>query len=696
MNAAVRNRQTEATECGLASLAMAASMLGSKVDLAWLRQRYPVSSRGSRLRDLAEVATTIGLSSRAVSCELDELTKLQRPTILHWGLNHFVVLDRVTTKGVRIFDPARGYCTVPSAEVSKRFTGVALELSPTPAFQKRGEHSPLKLSSLLRWTRLIKASLVQILLLSVLLQAYYVASPFYIQIAVDEAAVKGDLDLLKALAFGFAVFALFNAGAEALRGVVLQRLTSLLNWDMSQRLFHHMIRLPLPWFQRRRLADAQSRFQAIDPVKNLIANGLVGAVIDGCLSLTTAVMMIVYSPILAMVTGVGLALYISLRLAAIPITRRYASDALTSSIAEQGKRLETLRAMQTIKLMGGETQRESDWANKFIDTVTANQSSALATMTFSVLQKLVDALSYVIIVYVGIQSIQSGEMTVGLLYAFLAYRSQFSGRAVSLVDQLVNWRLLDIYTFRLADVVLTPIEPGLDAATSGLPEVKGRIELDRISFRYGPTDPIILKDLSTTVEAGEFVAIVGASGHGKSTLLKVLCGLYPPTAGEVRLDGLPLSVWGARNVRGALGVVMQDDELLPGSIADNVTFFDEEIDVDRMWDCLKLASIDEEVRALAMRADSFVGDMGSTLSGGQKQRILLARALYKRPKILVLDEATSHLDLGRERLINAELSRLDITRIVVAHRPETIAVADRVLHLVDRLVELKRVPAERA
>jgi ATP-binding cassette subfamily B protein RaxB len=382
-DAAIRNRQTENAECGLAALGMAASMLGSEVDLAWLRQRYPPSSRGATFKSLGDVAGAIGLSARPVRCDINQLAQLSRPAILHWNLNHFVVLDRLSSKGVRIFDPASGYATYPLSEVSKRFSGVALELSPTPSFRKRAEQSTLSLAALFSWSSPIKSALAQAFVLSLLLQCYVIASPFYMQLAIDEAALKGDVDLLLVLAIGFVVFAIFNAGAEALRGVVLQRLSLLLNWDMTHRLFHHMIRLPLTWFQRRRLADAQSRFQALDPIRNLIANGLVGAIIDGLLSIVTAVMMFIYAPSLALITLLGLVVYIALRSIAIPVARRYASDALLASIAEQGKRLETIRAMQTIKVMGGEAQRESDWSNSFAQTVTTAQTSALVSMGFS-------------------------------------------------------------------------------------------------------------------------------------------------------------------------------------------------------------------------------------------------------------------------------------------------------------------------
>jgi ATP-binding cassette subfamily B protein RaxB len=674
-------RQTEAAECGLVCLAVASGLLGAQLDIAHLRRSHPVSPRGLTLKEIIDIASALNMSGRAVRCELDELGDLTCPAILHWGLNHFVVLERMSKDQVWIVDPATGPAKLAQREVSKHFTGVALELSTTPAFKPRLERSPLKLSSLFHWSPSVVSGLLQTLLLSLVLQAYIVASPFYMQLAIDEAALKGDKDLLIALAIGFGLFAAFNAGAEALRGVALQRVTSILSWDMTRRLFHQLVRLPLPWFQRRQLADALTRFESLNPVKSLIAGGLVGGVIDGTLSLVTLGMMIAFAPILAIVTVAGLLLYMVLRLVTVPLSMKLSAAALSASIVEQGSRIETLRAMQTIKVMAAEAERESGWANKFAATIRTGQSNAFIGIGFSTLQRLFDAVTLVVIVYLGANAVIDGKMTIGVLYAFTAYRTQFLARTQGLFEQIISWRLLDLHTHRLADIALHPIEAGVDRSPVGLPEVTGRFELLGVGFRYAPHERAVFTDVTLTIEPGEFVAIAGPSGAGKSTLLKVLCGLYPVSAGEVRLDGLPLSAWGPKTVRRALGVVMQDDELLSGSIADNVAFFDERIDMDHVWACLRQAAIADDVLAMPMRADTLVGDMGSSLSGGQKQRILLARALYRRPRILILDEATSHVDVKGERSINAALSTMSMTRIIVAHRPETIDAADRVIVL---------------
>jgi ATP-binding cassette subfamily B protein RaxB len=685
---ALRNLQSEAAECGLASLAYAAQKAGSHIDLPWLRQHYPGSLRGMSLRQLSDVAHSIGMTARAVRCDVDELATLQSPAILHWGLQHFVVLEKVGRKGARIFDPARGQVTVPLKEVSLCFTGVALELAVTPRFRRKIERPPFNPLSLIHWSGDVKSGLIQALLLSLILQAYLIASPLYIQTAVDSGALRGDTELLKALTVGFLLFALFNAGAQSMRAIVLQRMGAVLSWDMSRRLFHHMIRLPLPWFERRKLSDTMVRFQAIEPIKSLIATGLIGSVLDGVLSLSMLALMFIYSVPLALLALLGFGLYLAVRFGTMPLTLRFAGEQFRASISEQGRRLETLRSIQTIKVMSGENHRESQWANKQAALIKAQQSNGLANGLVGAFQGLMETATIIAVVYVGSQQVMAGAFSVGALYAFVSYRQQFASRATTLVETVINWRMLEVYNTRIADVALTEPERGLEHEASNMPELKGSIEVVAAAFRYSPSEPLIFQNVSFTVTAGESIAIVGRSGCGKSTLLKALCGLYPLTLGEIHVDGLPLSIWGPKAIRGAMGVVLQSDDLLPGSILDNVSFFDEEIDVDRAWHCLENATIADEVRRLPMAEHTYVGDLGSTLSGGQIQRILLARALYKQPRFLILDEATAHLDIEREARINDYLRSISVTRIVVAHRPDTIAAADRVLMLRDGIHDL--------
>ena len=676
----LQRMQSEISECGLACIAVCLQIHGVDTDLSTLRQRFSSSSRGLTFKEIAEIAAMLDLATRAVKCEVSDLSKLATPAILHWNFNHFIVYRRRSLRGkYQLFDPLAGEMEVDETLMSNSFTGIALEVFTSPGFQKRKERSPLSLWSLLRFRGGVGASLAQALLVSLVLQAYVLASPFFLQLAVDEAVLKGDTELLFTLALGFGLFSLFNAGAEVLRGFALQRVSSLLSWDMTSRLFHHMLRLPLSWFQRRRLADALTRFDSLEPIKALISNGFIAGVFDGVLSVALLIAMLIYAPYLALVAILITTLITATRLISIPTALGLGVKALQSSIAEKGKRIETLRAMQTIKLMSGESDRERDWANRFGDSVVASQANANFQVGIRSVQTLLEGTGSVILVYLASKSVLAGSMSVGMLYAFLGYRQQFGARVTNLIDQIVAWRMLDLHSDRLADIAMQQREDGIDQPVLSESSINGQIELTNVSYRYSSFEPFVLRNISILIEEGELIAIIGPSGIGKSTLLKVLLGLYPVTSGEVRYDGLPITAVGLNTVRKSLGVVMQDDELLSGSILENVCFFNSQPDHDLVWKSLSLAAIDDEVRKMPMQIHTLIGDMGSNLSGGQRQRLLLARALYRQPRILILDEATSNLDVMRERRIHQSLNELAITRIIVTHRPETMRLADRVL-----------------
>lgn len=674
-------RQSEVSECGLIALAAASQILGVEHDLGTLRRTYQVSSRGLSATQLVEIAQGMGLSPRAVRCELDDLDRLRLPAVLHWEFNHFVVLTLVKADRLRIFDPNAGESWVSRARADRAFTGVAVELARSAEFKRRTEKSALNVFSLFEWSRGLKAGLIQTLLISAVLQCFVLLSPMFLQVAVDQGAARGDAEIVQLLFGVFLVVAVFNFAAEILRGLSVQRIGAMLAWDMSRRLLRHMIKLPLLWFQKRKLADTISRLDALIPLKTMISNGVVGALVDGVLSITTLIMMLIYLPMMALIAIGGLVVYVVVQFAFLPISLRLGMNALMATITEQSKRIEAVRAIQTIKALAVEPERIGDWEGKLAKSVAANYDAAQINVYQRAVAALIEALVVTSTIYLGVLSVMEGKTTVGVLYAFLAYRAQFSGRITAVVDQVMQWRLLDMYTHRVADVVLTAVEPGIDKPVSDTVTLTGAITATNLSFAYGGGDRPVLRQLTLNVAAGEFVAIVGLSGSGKSTLLKILAGLYPPSVGQLRYDDSTVETLGVRTVRSAIGVVLQDDELFSGTIAENVSSFDPLIDMERVWDCLATASMAADVREMPLLCDTPVGDLGSTLSGGQKQRVLLARALYRRPKILVLDEATSHVDVGCETEINKALAELKITRIVAAHRPETIAAADRVMVL---------------
>lgn len=339
-----------------------------------------------------------------------------------------------------------------------------------------------------------------------------------------------------------------------------------------------------------------------------------------------------------------------------------------------------MRAIQAVRLFGREAQRTANWYNLLNDVANSDMQLQKLVIGFRTSSSVLSGIENLLVIYFGASMVMDGNLTVGMLMAFASYKATFSARIGTLVDHAVSLKMLNLHSERLADIALEPpeYEPHCDPEIAHL---KPRIELVNVSFRYADIEPWILKGVNLILEPGESVALVGPSGCGKTTLLKILLGLIKPTAGEVRLDGVPIDRLGLSHYRHLIGSVMQDDVLLSGSIAENISFFDLAFDQNRITACATLASVHDDILKMPMGYRTLVGDMGTTLSGGQKQRILLARALYKQPRILALDEATSHLDGFREHLVNDALSKLDLTRIMIAHRVETVAKAGRVVIL---------------
>ena len=287
--------------------------------------------------------------------------------------------------------------------------------------------------------------------------------------------------------------------------------------------------------------------------------------------------------------------------------------------------------------------------------------------------------------YLAAKLALSNSLTIGMIFAFISYKQHFTEKAVQLVEKALDFRILGLHLERLSDIALTPLERGHDQPVAYTRQIHGRIELRNVSFRYAESEPLVLENINLTISPREFVTIMGPSGGGKTTLIKIMLGLLDPTTGEVLIDDVPLSAIGGRAYREQIGAVMQEDQLLSGSIADNICFFDSEFNQERMIASTKLAGIHDEIMLMPMTYNSLVGDMGSSLSGGQKQRLLLARALYRQPRILFLDEGTAHLDLENERNINENLTLMRMTRVSVAHRPDISAGADRLIRIAKTL-----------
>ena len=680
--------QSEAAECGLSCLAMVADKYGYKSDLNTLRQKYSQTLKGVNLQHLMNIADELNLSSRALKLSLEQLNHLKLPCILHWDMNHFVVLKSVSRKSITIVDPAIGKRKLSLEKVGKHFTGIALELTPTKEFKKQDTRVKMRLSQFIHSVSGLKHVLFQLFALSCMLQVFALASPYYMQLAVDEVIVTYDHNLLSMLALGFGLLVLFNIATTALRGFVVIHLGASLNQQLAFNLFQHLMRLPLDYFAKRHMGDVVSRFGSLEQIKQMLTTSMVEAFIDGLMSIMTLVMIYLYSPQLAWIVSSAMLLYLLLRLLWYRPLREISEEAIIAEARESTNFMENVRAMQTIKLFGIEAKRQALWQNHYTEALNLSVRVERLNVAYGVSKNFLFGIENVLVIYFGTQLIMSPSgsdvFTVGMFMAFMAYKSQLIQRFSSLVDKLIEFKMLGLHLERLADLAQTEPEEHLHSEQSHT--MTGHLKVNTISFQHSSGEPYLFQDLSAEFKPGECVAIVGASGGGKTTLMKVMLGLYKPGSGVIEVDNKSLHQLGHLQYRRQIATVMQSDELLSGSIAENISQFDPNLDIDRVVECAKMASIDKDIMAMTMQYNSLVGDLGSSLSGGQKQRILLARALYRKPKILFLDEATSHLDTDSEAYVNQSLTKLNITRILIAHRKETIKMADRVLELKEGLL----------
>ena len=678
--------QVESTECGLACLAMISSSYGRKEGMTDLRRRFPTSLSGVDLRDLISIADSLGFFTRAVRCDLAEIKNLHLPCILHWNLDHFVVLKSVGSKGAEILDPARGERKLSFNEISKHFTGVALELTPSPNFEKKDQIEKVRLNDL--WSSLqgFTPMIIQMFFLTLALQIFGLLMPVANQVVVDDVIGRGDQDLLLAILIGFGLVVFLQTAIDMLRNLIQLYAGQKLSVQLTGNLLRHMMKLPTSYFERRHVGDILTRFNSLGPVQSFLTGGVVGAVLDAIMIVPAGVIMFMYSPVLSMLVVLDLVLVGIVQLATFHRSRRFTDEAITLGAKTQSIFLETLRAIRTIKLAGRESERHSIWQNAVTDQQNLGFRQAVFNLWGSSGFGLVMAAQGLFMLYLGATEVIKGHMTLGMLMAFQSYAGQFSGRSKSLIGQFFTFKMLGLHLERLADIVHAPAEINLAASTAIARPIEGRVEISQLKFRYSPRDPWVLKGLSLNVERGEHVVLIGPSGGGKSTLLKLMTGLYQPDEGEVLIDGVPLTVLGLTNYRSQIGVVMQDDELLSGTLADNVAFFDPLIDMSRVEEACKIAHIHADIMRLPMAYHSLIGDMGSILSGGQKQRVLLARALYDRPKILFVDEGTANLDPALELSILQNLRELGITQITIAHRPAAERFADRVLALAEGVI----------
>jgi ATP-binding cassette subfamily B protein RaxB len=687
--------QTETAECGLACLAMIAGRYGHRIDLPALRQRYSVSLRGTTLHDLIGLASSMGLATRALRAELPDLRRIRLPCILHWDHKHFVVLTRVHRRRMIIHDPAVGRRYLPVQEVDKRFTGIVLEAWPTQGFERKTERARVRIWELLRRTDGFAAAATQVLVMSLVLEGVGLATPIAFQLVLDDVVVSNDLDLLTLIALGVGLVLTFRALIDFVRSWAMMVAGSSLTLQWKMSLFRHLLSLPLSFFERRHAGDVASRFSSIDMIQHTLSTASIFLVVDGVMAFALVGMMWLYAPWLAVLAVITTCIYALMRSLAYRLYRRANEEAIVYAANENSHFFESLRGMASIKALAIGDRRQGIWNNYLVDRVGAQLRVGKIDLIFTLASTFVFGLDRILILFLGARAVMGGTFTVGMLVAFLAYKDQFSQRVGKSLDTIVRMGTLTVHGERIADIALAEPEERNDrvatvGSTAMVASPKAALSARGISFSYGDNEARVIADFDLDVAPGECVAIAGPSGAGKTTLLKILAGLLRPTAGTVLIDDVPLQAIGLETYRAQIGCVLQDDRLFAGSIAENIAGFSPSVDLELVQQVARFAAIHAEILRMPMGYETLVGDMGSSLSGGQMQRIVMARALYRRPRILLLDEATSHLDEDNERAINEAIRRLPISRVIVAHRRSTLEMSDRIVPVWPTVMSAKR------
>ncbi|ECH5227376.1 peptidase domain-containing ABC transporter, partial [Salmonella enterica] len=670
--------QTESSECGIACLAMVFGHYGKSIDLFSLRQQFNISSRGATLYSIRTIAVQMGMTARALSLDLNELNVLRRPCILHWNFNHFVVLVSVKRNGFVLHDPARGRIIVSKAEASKCFTGIALELWPGSTFRRERVKKRLNLVTLINSIHGIKGALLKIFALSIVVEAIGLILPAGTQLVMDHALPAGDRGLLSMICISLMFFILLRATVSTSRAWISLIMGTLVNIQWQSGLFSHLLRLPLSYFERRKLGDIQSRFGSLNTLRTTFTTSIVGAIMDGIMVCGLLIMMLLYGKSLTWVVLGFTVVYIAIRLFTYTYYRQLSEEQLIMEARVSSYFMETLYGIAAVKMQGMTDRRHTHWFNLQTDAINTGIRVTKMDLFFGGLNIFISACEQTIILWLGISLVMDNEMTIGMFVAFGAYRMQFSDRISTLVGFLLQLRMMSLHNERISDIALNEqesVKPDIPVPEKITPV---SLEVKSLTFRYDQQSMPVFSELNLTVSPGESVAIIGPSGSGKTTLMKVLCGLFKADSGQVLIDGNDIQQMGVNNYRKITGCVMQDDRLFSGTIRENICGFAENIDDEWMVECAKASFIHDTIISMPMGYDTLTGELGEGLSGGQKQRLFIARALYRKPRILFMDEATSALDSKSENYVNSAIKSLNITRIIIAHRESTIKSVDRV------------------
>jgi len=675
--------QNSQTDCGAACLAMILNFHGHTICLRDLKTQLVVGRDGLTAKDIAEAARNFGLRVKAYSTQLEGLQYLALPAIVHWGLDHFVVLEKWSSKGATIVDPSLGRYQPSLDEFNSQFTGVVLALEPGIHFQARKETEPGIWRDYLRQTlRLpgISAILVQVLAASLLLQVLGLVFPIATKLMVDYFLPYRLTQFMPLFGLAILVLLLAYGGILILRSTLLIYLQAKIDSQLMLGFFEHLLKLPFRFFQERATGDLLHRLGSNAALREILTTQSLSTILDGFFVIVYLLILWSQDFLFGLVAGILGCLQIGILFATKSLITNLNHQHLNSQAEAQSYFVEALNGMETLKASGTESRVLDHWSNLFFRQLNVSLRKNYATAMINNFIRSLSLFSPLLLLWIGAFRVLSGDMSLGTMLALLAIAAAFLSPLVTLVSNGQQFQFLSAHLHRLGDILEEPPEPG-PAEGGYRAKPKGEVKVDRLWFRYHPKSTWILRDISLSIPQGSKIGIVGPTGSGKSTFAKLLLSLYQPTRGTILVDGVSTQSWNLQNLRQQFGVVPQNCFLFSGSIQKNIALHRPNQKMSEIVRAAQMACIHNDIVALPMGYETPVGEGGQGFSGGQRQRLAIARALSHQPSVLLMDEATSHLDSITEQAIEKNLRGLACTRIVIAHRLSTLFDADLILFL---------------
>lgn len=672
--------QMSKVECGLTCLAMMLTYYGRKTSVSELRTRFGISRDGTSALGIVKAARAFGMRVKPLSLQHAELRGKLLPAIVHWEFNHFLIVERWSPKWVYVVDPAGGRRRrLTAEEFDAGFTGIFITLEPGANFDRTSPPSPVTLRTyIFQGIRQAPGTLVQILVVSIVLQIFGLLTPFLTKVIVDQILPFKITSMMTILAVGMIFLFSAQTITTLLREWLLVYLRARIDTHMMLGFFKHLLSLPYNYFQQRSSGDLLTRMASNTTIRDILSGDLIGTLLDSSMVVTYLFILLSQSlPFTILTLIIGSCQILLIVLTYHPI-RELSRQELNAQGKSQGYLAEALNGIATVKAAGAEQEIYHRWSNHFFDqlsiSVRRSYFSSLASAAMSVL----GTFSSIALLWVGAGQVLNGSMSVGTMMALNALAGSFLGPLTSVVGRAQQLQLVQANLERLTDI--TAAEPEQhQQIVQAPPKLSGHVQLEHVCFRYSSDSEDVLRSLNLTIRAGQKVAIVGRTGSGKSTLGKLLLGLYLPTSGTISYDGIPLQRMHYQQVRRQFGVVMQDAVIFSGTILENLKLNNPTMSREQAMYAAQIAAIHDDIMKMPMGYDTFVGEGGSALSGGQRQRMAIARAVAHNPVILLLDEATSSLDVLTEQRVAQHLESFACTQIIIAHRLSTIRKADLIL-----------------